>query len=178
MVADLIARLDRWIAANRAEYYAQLQPGVTDDALDALERRFELTLPEAFRSLYKWRNGQRRECLDSFQYNRMFLPLEGVAAAKEFLDEIEWQDWCDPGKDPKRLWQRDWVPFTDDGTGNHLCVDCVGEGGGPVGQLISTRRSPCERPMVTHRTMIEWLTELVESMEAGTVEIDDLDEED
>jgi hypothetical protein len=30
MIDDLVARLDRWLAANRADYYAELRPGVTD----------------------------------------------------------------------------------------------------------------------------------------------------
>ncbi|MBV8455938.1 MAG: hypothetical protein JO122_04920 [Acetobacteraceae bacterium] len=57
IVAELIARMDRWLAANRPDYYAKLQPGVTDLALTEFENRFQLKLPDSFRALYAWRNG-------------------------------------------------------------------------------------------------------------------------
>jgi cell wall assembly regulator SMI1 len=86
MVEELIARLDRWLAANRADYYAELRPGVTDQALDAFEARFGVQPPAAFRLLYKWRNGQRAMHLESFENNCMFSALEDIVKAKAILD--------------------------------------------------------------------------------------------
>jgi cell wall assembly regulator SMI1 len=53
MVAEVIARMDRWLAANRPDYYAKLQSGVTDAALTEFENRFQLKLPNSFRRLYQ-----------------------------------------------------------------------------------------------------------------------------
>jgi cell wall assembly regulator SMI1 len=58
VVPDLIDRTDRSLRANRPDYYARLRPGVVDARLDEFERRFGVTLPEAFRLLYKWKDGQ------------------------------------------------------------------------------------------------------------------------
>jgi cell wall assembly regulator SMI1 len=49
MVEPLLGRLERWLAANRPDYYALLRPGATDAELDAFEARFALELPAAFR---------------------------------------------------------------------------------------------------------------------------------
>src|SRR5439155_17528053 len=48
MVPELIERLERWLVVKRPDYYARLQPGVTNAALDAFETHFSLRLPHAF----------------------------------------------------------------------------------------------------------------------------------
>jgi cell wall assembly regulator SMI1 len=47
-VETLIERVDRWLKANRPDYYALLQPGAAHAALDAFEMRVSLRLPAAF----------------------------------------------------------------------------------------------------------------------------------
>ena len=96
-----ISRIDRWLATHRPDYYARLQPGVDDPALDAFESRFSLRLPATFRELYRWRNGQPPDSLESFQGNRMFCSLREVAEAKAELDRCIGRDFDDP-----RYWQR------------------------------------------------------------------------
>ena len=119
----LIERMDAWLAANRADYRAALQPGVGDDELDAFEARFSLKLPEA--ALYRWRNGQPNSSFDSLQDNRMFSALEDIADTKEMLDDMIGSDFEDPA-----TWRRGWVPFLSNGGGSYLCVDIDAEGGG------------------------------------------------
>src|SRR4051794_11035586 len=82
----MIDRLDRWLRANRPDYYNALQPGVSDDRLDAFESRFGLLLPPAFRLLYRWRDGQADSCSASFHHNLMFSSLTATADSKELLD--------------------------------------------------------------------------------------------
>src|SRR5947209_14102249 len=101
MVQAVIERLDCWLAVHRPAYYARLQPGVSEAALDAFEFRFSLRLPEAFRLFYRWRNGQEPTCSASFQGNRTFAPLEEVAQTKEMLDGMVGSDFEDP-----RWWRR------------------------------------------------------------------------
>jgi cell wall assembly regulator SMI1 len=118
MDPSLIARIDRWLANHRPEYYAMLQPGVTESALDAFEQRFRIKLPDSFRSLYRWRNGQRMECYDGFidHESGEFSPLESIATTKEMLDsryEDEELGW----------WSRTWVPFLDYRDGDLVCLD-------------------------------------------------------
>ena len=93
MVPPLLERMERWMVANRPDYFARLQSSVTDAQLDALEARFSLTLPSAFRELYRWRNGQEDGCYKSLQMNRMFSSLESLADTKELLDGMVGADF-------------------------------------------------------------------------------------
>jgi len=165
MVETLIRCIDRWLAANRADYYACLQPGVTVAQLDAFEVRFSLKLPTSFRQLYLWRNGQELACSDSFQGNRMFSSLEDVAETKELLDGMIGYDFDDP-----RIWRRGWVPFLHNGGGSYLCLDLTAEDGGQPGQLLAFWKADEDRP-IEFPSLEAWLADLVASMEDGSLEL-------
>lgn len=110
MVQSFLERMERWLSANRPGYLACLQPGVTDAQLDAFEARFAVQLPAAFRSHYRWRNGQADGNYEPLQMNRMFSPLEDVAHTKQMLDDMIGSDFDQPER-----WRRGWVPFLSDG---------------------------------------------------------------
>jgi cell wall assembly regulator SMI1 len=163
--ADYIARLDRWLANNRPDYYQSLQPGVSNADLDQFEVDFNVRLPESFRTFYRWRNGQANDCYASLQDNRMLMSLENIRAAKEVLDgmigaDFEAQNW----------WRREWVPFLDNGGGDHLCLDLS-----PMADGISPRVREFWHDMperdVTQLTFQSWLGVLVEQMEEGRYEV-------
>jgi hypothetical protein len=97
MVKALIDRLDRWLATNRTDYYAHLQPGATDAQLDAFEAQFSLNSPGVLRQLYRWRNGQDMISSEWLMENFMFSSLEGIAASKELMDDKIGSDFEDPG---------------------------------------------------------------------------------
>jgi cell wall assembly regulator SMI1 len=165
MVPELIARLDRWLAANRPEYYARLQPGVTDAQLDAFEDRFRVRLPVAFRLLFKWRNGQDDGCYDPLETYWMFSSLESVAGTKEMCDGMIGWDFDTP-----EWWRREWVPFLADYGGDHKVVDLLGIAGGRPGQVVTFIHDDSDRP-VEFPSLEAWLTDLVEAMEGGTLEV-------
>jgi cell wall assembly regulator SMI1 len=161
----LLERLERWLAANRPDYLARLRPGVTAAQLDAFEARFGLKLPAAFRALYRWRDGQADGNFRSLQINRMFSPLESVTDTKELFDGMIGSDFDRPG-----WWRRGWVPFLSNGGGSHLCVDVDAEDGGQPGQLVAFWKADGDRP-VEYPSVEAWLADLVESMEAGGLEV-------
>jgi cell wall assembly regulator SMI1 len=163
---DLIQRLDRWLATNRPEYYALLQPGAPEAELDVLEAKFSVQLPAAFRKLYLWKNGQDPMSSDNFHKNRMFCALEDISSGKEEFDSMIGLDFEEP-----TYWWRGWIPFLHNGGGSYLCVDMGVENGGQVGQLIAFWKQDQDRP-VEYPSVEAWLTELVESMEAGEYEWD------
>lgn len=166
MVETLIGRMDRWLAANRPEYYAILQPGATDADLDAFEDRFSLKLPSAFRQLYRWRNGQDPMSYAPLQSNRSFCTLEDIARTKEMFDGMIGTDFEDP-----RYWRRGWVPFLHNGGGSYLCLDLVAEDGGHPGQLLGFWKQDNDRP-VEFPSVEAWLADMVASMEDGSLELD------
>jgi cell wall assembly regulator SMI1 len=162
VVLKAIDRVDRWLVANRPDYHARLQPGVTDAALDAFEARFTLRLPEAFRAFYKWRNGQEQACSASLQGNWMFSSLEEVAQTKSLLDAMIGSDFEDP-----HWWRRAWVPFLANGGGDHLCLDLSAEGGGMPGQLLVFWHDWGNRA-VKFPSFEVWQQQLADVLEAGT----------
>ena len=165
LVQRMLERMERWLAANRPEYFECLQPGVTDDQLNAFESQFELTLPTAFRELYRWRNGQVDSNYDSLQMNLMFSPLDDVASTKAMLDGMIGYDF-----DLPEWWRRGWVPFLSNGGGSYLCVDTAAEDGGQVGQLVAFWKADEDRD-VEYPSIEEWLIDLVDAMESGELEV-------
>ena len=165
MVEALILRMDRWLAANRPDYYALLQPGATEAELDAFEVRFSLKLPAAFRAMYRWRSGQDQGSSKPLQMNRTLSTLEEISRTKDELDSMIGYDFDDP-----KYWRRGWVPFLHNGAGSHLCLDMAAEDGGHPGQLIAFWKRDEDRP-VEYPSMEAWLTELVGSMEDGSLEL-------
>ena len=165
MIKPLLERMERWLAANRPDYLARLQPGTTDAQLDAFEAQFSLELPAAFRELYRWRNGQEERCSASLQMNRMFSPLEGVTDTKGLFDGMIGYDF-----DQEGWWRRGWIPFLSNGGGSHLCLDLAAEDGGRVGQLVEFWKADEDRPIV-YPSLEAWLEELVSSMEDGELEL-------
>jgi cell wall assembly regulator SMI1 len=140
-----------------------LQAGATEKELDAFEAKFKLKLPPDFRELYRWRNGQGDSA--SLQQNRMFSPLEEIAGSKEILDSMIGTDFDDP-----KWWRQGWVPFLGNGDGDHLCLDLSAEDGGTPGQLRAFWHAENDRD-IEYASLEAWLSELVESMENGSLEV-------
>jgi cell wall assembly regulator SMI1 len=165
MTTDLIARLDKWLAANRSDYYAKLQPATTPANLDAFESQFQLKLPPDFRAFYQWRNGQDPNSSASLMQNWMFSTLEDITSSKDLFDGMIGSDFEDP-----KWWRRSWVPFLNNGGGDHLCIDLAAEDGGTPGQLLVFYHDWDNRKP-KYPSFDAWLTHLVESAESGTLKL-------
>ena len=166
MDETLIDRLDAWIKDNRPDYYSLLRSGVADAELDALEAKFALTLPEDFRALYKWRDGQDEASSDSFQGNYMFMSLSDLTSTKELMDGMIGFDF------EEGYWEREWVPFMSNGGGSYLCLDAIARNGEAPGRLLGFWKNDEDRE-TEYASVEEWLEELVESMESGEFEVDE-----
>ena len=160
-VDDLVGRLERWLAANRPDYLAALQPATSDEALDAFQMRFSLELPDTFRALYRWRNGQPPSCSESLQLNRMLCSLEEIAEVKAMLDGMVDTDFEEP-----EWWRRGWVPFLSNGGGDYVCIDLAAEDGGQPGQVLTFWHNSADRD-VRFASFAAWLADLVQSMDNG-----------
>jgi cell wall assembly regulator SMI1 len=122
-------------------------------------------LPGAFRQLYRWRNGHDQLHSESLVDNLMFSSLEDIAHHKELLDDLIGSDFEDP-----RWWRRSWVPFLENGAGDHLCVDLAAEDGGTPGQVLMFYHDWERRP-VRSPSLEAWLADLVASMESGSLRL-------
>ncbi|HWG44665.1 MAG TPA: SMI1/KNR4 family protein [Gemmataceae bacterium] len=155
---ELIDQLDGYLARCRPDYYRQLQPGVSEQALDTFQSQVGVKLPPLFLHLYKWRNGQDADCSANLTDNWMFTPIEEVISIKETLDGMIGTDFEEPN-----WWSRGWVPFLSNGGGDHLCLDLTAEFGGVPGQLVSFWHDWDNRS-VKFPSMEAWLQAVVDSI--------------
>jgi cell wall assembly regulator SMI1 len=162
---SVLEKVDRWLAENRPEYHAALRPGAIPGVLTRLEERFEMRLPSAFKLLYEWHDGQEESCFDSFERNRMFMPVADIASTKEMLDEMIGTDFDDP-----EWWQTGWIPFLANGGGDYLCVEAHKKDSERYGQIIAFWHADADRKWV-FASLDDWLQRLWASMEAGTYRV-------
>jgi cell wall assembly regulator SMI1 len=160
LMDELLVRTDRALSAHRPDLYAALLTGATDAELNAFEERFSLKLPQEFRLLYQWRNGQSPRSFDSLHDNRIFSTLSEIVETKEILDGMVGYDFDDP-----RWWRHAWVPFLSNGGGSHLCLDLAAQDGGKPGQLVAFWKADADRP-IEYSDLAAWLAEVVTSLEA------------
>jgi cell wall assembly regulator SMI1 len=162
---SLLTRIDQWLAQNRPDYYAKLQKGVSNDQLDQFENRFNFKLPDTFKLLYSWRNGQEESCSASFVGNRMFMSLGSIASTKEMLDGMIGEDFEDP-----EHWKEQWVPFLENGGGDYLCIDLGSGNQGTAGQLVEFWHADKDRKTV-YPSLKDWAQQLQSSMESGAYKV-------
>ena len=171
----MLERLDRWYAAHlpAGEPY-RFNPPARDADIDALERMVGLRLPQGYRQLYRWHDGENDDRWGHF-YGLPLLSLKQVAA--------EWDAWNKvvrsfggnryivPGAsfpagavDPAYSNPR-WIPLTADGSGGSIGLDFDPWPGGRVGQVILFGRDEDVKvviaPSLGH--FLRWIADLLES---------------
>jgi cell wall assembly regulator SMI1 len=92
-----LARIDAWFARHRPRYFAALHPGAAPAEL--------VGLPDAFRVLLAWHNGQDADFAGCFAEHWFLMSAAEIRAA----------DFDQPG----------WLPFLDDDAGSYLCLDAA-----------------------------------------------------
>lgn len=185
MSADLptvLARLEAWLAEHARAIHATLRPGATETELDRLETATGLKLPQAFRTLYRWHDGQDWSVGGAFDLD--FRRLEHVAA--------EWRMWAEIGGDPE--WNDlneemasvavshpagaiqaayttpGWLGFLADGGGNSVGLDFNPGPAGTSGQVINFGRDE-EHKYVLADSLDDFLREYLRRLESGQVTV-------
>lgn len=156
--ALLLTRLDALLQQYRPAYYATLSPPATEAEIVALEAEFQVTLPPELRLWFGWRNGQKG--FDNFFQNNMLHSVSSAAEAMrvncEMLEagEFELKNWWAPG----------WVPFLENGGGDHVCLDLEGTFTGQPGQIIRHWHD-WESRTVLFPNLSAWLTAVIHAYE-------------
>jgi cell wall assembly regulator SMI1 len=158
----LVDHLERWLAENRPVYHSGLRPGASEKRLMALERDLGRNLPAGLRALYRWHDGQSPDCPLALQHDWTFMPLDDVCVARAALAQL-----ADEGEFPEsNWWSSSWVPFLDNGRGDHLCVDLDGTFDGPQGQVVHFHHDHESRD-AEFPGLESWLAAFMESLDAG-----------
>lgn len=175
---EVLARIEAWHTTKVPLIHASLRPGVTDAELNALETKTGLKLPDAYRELYRWHDGQNWAVGSLFGLG--FLPLTEVIS--------EWQVWQDiiqespdmndeiPSQSIPSGCVQDayvtpgWLPFLTDGGGNSVGVDLNPGPAGVNGQVINFGRDE-EKKYVLADSLDSFLREYLRRLEAGRVQV-------
>ncbi|WP_216321688.1 SMI1/KNR4 family protein [Deinococcus aestuarii] len=181
MTSDLpavLARLDAWLAAHVPAIHATLRPGASDTELDALEPLVGQKLPESFRTLYRWHDGEQLVVRGVFSL--AFLPLAQI--------QFDWETWQDIGKNFPEMNQEinsashptgsireayttpGWLGFLSDLSGNSVGLDFNPGPAGKLGQVITFGRDQ-EYKYVLAESLEAFLREYLTRLEAGQVQI-------
>lgn len=178
-LADVLSQLDQWYATHLPAVWKTLRPGVSDADLDAFEARTALHLPAAFRTLYRWHDGQ--DWSVGGVLGLAFMPLAEVEFASMMWRDIAEGDGADinidiyvvshPTGAIREQYASPWVvPFLSDGGGNAVALDLAPDLCGQPGQVITTGRDQTHR-YVLAPDLETFLREYLTRLEAGQVTV-------
>lgn len=173
-IRPVLARLDAWYAAHlRHDHYA-FNPPATDEELNAFGRTIGLKLPQSYRQLYRWHDGENDDSWGHF-YGLPLLPLHEAGFQWKAWNgvladlggnryEIGAGAWPDGAVDPAYINPR-WIPLTHDGSGNHIGVDFDPWPRGRIGQIILFGRDEDVKVVLAESLgkFVEWVANLLES---------------
>lgn len=151
LIAGPLAQLDRWLARYLPPVAAALNPGATDAQLDHLASLVGAPLPDDYRALYKWHNGQRdvENLYTGPWYGLDFPSLDQVEHEWKIWAQLADEKWSElnevvvsikPGVVKPLYANRGWIPFATDGGGNCLGIDLDPDVHGIRGQVINFGR--------------------------------------
>ncbi|WP_135228126.1 SMI1/KNR4 family protein [Deinococcus fonticola] len=171
---DVLARIESWYAAHVPAIQASLRPGVPEEELNDVEARTGLKLPEAYRTLYRWHDGQE------FGPGGMFgMTFQSLARVEQVWER--WQDLLHGSPDlntnipsqshpPDAIQEayitRGWLSFLEDGGGSGVGIDLNPGLEGVVGQVINFGRDEQEKYVLAD-SLDAFLREYLRRLETG-----------
>jgi cell wall assembly regulator SMI1 len=200
LLQPVLNSIDAWYMANVPAIHATLRPGTTDAELDAMEQRTGLKLPEAFRILYRWHDGQDWGLveisgptlmpLDPAEINRGgvfgldFMPLEAVRDSWENWqatgqDQAEWDEASSVESFPTGAVQGasttpGWLGFLADSRSNYVGLDVNPGPTGRPGQIITFGRDGTAHYVLAD-SLDAFLCEYERRLSSGRVSVETLE---
>lgn len=173
-IGPVLARLDAWYAKHLRRDEYGLNPPATDADLDAFENKVGVKLPQCYRQLYRWHDGE----IDDRIGHIYGLPLLSLRQAGH-----EWESWnevlADFDGDCSEILGTSWpvgavdpayinprrIPLTHDFAGNHIGLDFDPWPEGRMGQVIFYGCDEDVKAVVAESlgTFLEWIASLLES---------------
>jgi cell wall assembly regulator SMI1 len=150
-LADLLARVDQWLASHRSRFVKALLPGATPTECAALQSDLGHALPEELRLWLAWHNGQSPDVIGAFESNWCLMSTRQIAEVKKELDAKASANW-----------HAAWVPFLDDDADNYVCIDAR-QPGFPVRECW---RGKSEHAIIAP-SLTAWVTDVLGAMERG-----------
>ena len=174
-------RFEKWLEEKYMSGYKTLNVPASDEQIQQLEIALSVKLPEDFIQFLKIHNGQDPEV--EFSWLRGIVAGEQLLSIKEIIEQCNfWNEMVANGEFDEFFEERDngvkgdwwntkWIPFTHDGSGNHICIDLDPSNTGTMGQVIRMYHDDDYRP-VEAPSFQEWFAQYLDRLEAG--EYDDV----
>jgi len=158
-------KLESHLKANNPALLADLNPPATDAEIHGLEQQLGITLPADFVECLKIHNGQKGEA------DGLFDGLEFLSTQRILNEWSIWKGLLDGGDfdgDQSNSasgikadwWNPNWIPFTYNGAGDHLCIDLDPADQGQIGQVITLWHDDAARNKKANSFGL-WFTEFV-----------------
>ena len=141
-----LAALQSWLKKHLPSVAASLNAGASDARLDRLEKVIGQPLPEDFRALYRWHDGQPPHAVTGLWYGLDFLSIDQVIDNwKVHAHIIDHEANNDPNFNESALpgvvktvgLNKGWIPFAHDWGGSFLGIDLDPDVNGVRGQVIN-----------------------------------------
>ena len=144
---------ENWLSTHRPEFLTELNDGATPDAIATLNQKLAGRIPDEFCSYLLWHDGQSAASETLYENVRLMPTREILNAIKIFKECVE------AGEFEDNWWQTTWLPFTTDGGGNHIVLDCES------GAVREFWKSDPDRPVIA-QSFSNWLNGIVEMFSA------------
>ena len=168
---EIWENFEGWLNKNFKAGFNDLNLPATDNEITQLEAAISTSLPQDFKAFLKIHNGQMSkagwlidgsELLSSERIADEWGVWNGLLSGGDFEgitsepDTGIKNDW----------WNPKWIPFTYDGSGNHLCLDLDPAEAGNIGQVISMWHDDGERKIIAH-SFAAWFQQYIDDLQSG-----------
>jgi cell wall assembly regulator SMI1 len=122
---DILAHLESILQTNAPHVLAQLQPGLSADAIAKLEQQYHVQIPDEIKLIYEWHDGSANT---SNRLSDDFIPIHRFPSLEETLTEKTLEGKGDTIMQRAAyhifVAHRDsWICLFDDGSGNGYWFD-------------------------------------------------------
>lgn len=163
-------KFKQWLSLNYTEGLDDLNPPATDAEIEELANTLGLELPEDFLSVLKIHNGQKGESawlFDSQEFLSTKRILEEFNTWTKLLENELQNKVSKPDIGVKNdWWNKNWIPITSDGCGDHYCLDLSPDLKGTKGQIITLWYESPEREIVA-KSFSSWFEDYVKELYSG-----------
>jgi cell wall assembly regulator SMI1 len=171
-VATIWGRIDAWLTIYAPELQDLLRPGVSAGQLARAERALDIAFPLDFRAWLRLHDGENEAASGLFGVT--LYPLDKMVHTWQALVTARQKGTFRLASVPiphgpgvrGEFWNPRWIPITDDGAGNHLCLDLDPIPPGHVGQILLWWQDRAER-MVRTPSFAKLLGSLADALEGG-----------
>jgi cell wall assembly regulator SMI1 len=147
-----LEELSQLIKSKRPDLDAALLPGASQKELEDKLGPKLASIPDVLKEVWCWRNGQSQSYNGNF-HSRSNEMLMSVNDAIETMDELN--ENVEVGDIASTNWMDDWLPFTENGGGNYMCVSLT------TGEIIYYDKYETSTG-VRFSSIQEWLDDLVD----------------